>query len=1484
MSELENSKRALEIGLNAIERLELPALTWGFVDASIGDEELQDAIAQLFEQEGLADSVIDTIDDLVDRKLVRFWYEDEERRYRSRFAEFVRLATRSRQLFPKRPWRAAPTLVSDYRLDISPRSYPRRDINPKDALSEISSSGAQFSALQNKIWRIVFPEESNFLLSRFQVEASRRIFGGEREQGTIITAGTGSGKTLAFYLPALIRISDRIQNGNDCTKILSLYPRNELLKDQLSEVYKLALSLAPLLKENGRRPIIIGALFGPVPTFASQDSVKGKGWLWRGGGHVCPYTRCPKCDSEMIWKNEDLDASIEKLHCKKCDFVTDPNQLRLTRQSVQKAPPDLLFSTTEMLNQRLSDTYMRCLFGVGCASDRKPSYILLDEVHTYVGTSGAQTSLLLRRWRALLGKNVHWVGLSATLQEASVFFSDLTGVYTDSISEITPAVEDLEEEGADYQLLLRTDPSSQAATLSTSIQTLMLLSRMLDPGSERPSLGLFGRRVFAFTDDLDVTHRLFDDLRDAEAYDRFGKPDDARETLANLRSIHQPEPEERETDGQYWRIAEELRGNLEDRLVIGRTTSRDPGVEGGADVVVATASLEVGFNDPDVGAVLQHKAPRSNASFVQRKGRAGRQRGMRPITVTVLSDFGRDQLAFQAYEQLFSPQIERQKLPVSNVYVLRMQAVCAMFDWIADGASKSGMNGWSWQSLSSPPGRQKDQAFRTYTKTILGKLMKLEAKTIEGLGLHLTKSLGIDEHSLRAILWEPPRPLLLEAVPTLMRRMFSDWKLAVDPIKLDLMIPYHPLPDFIPRQLFGELNLPEVQVTVPPARVGDNPKEESVRIRQALSEFSPGRVRRRFADEYGGLAHWFPVDPDQPDQSIQVSTYAKRKEYLGSFSGVVKGKSTDIRTFRPWSMELEKVNVKKIRPSSNSRWVWQSDFEFLGMPTIVDLPEQASWKEIIGRVEFYLHRISSAVTVRRFAHHGVATLGVGRDVRRIDFRLEDEECAPAAVGFAYEADGIVIPIKIPTPKDLASRDLPSEIMRWLRTLQFREAVSSDTELPRGVNSFKREWLAQITICASIQIAEENDCTLLEALDQLGNDQDAQRFERATAAVVAMETFDDERGDETRLEQTLSECLEQPGVIRRLADIAISTFCSTSDAWGEWLHKNVCSTIAEVILQACVLSTPKNTAIEGLTTDLIFDGDQSKVLVVESTLGGGGTIEALAERFANEPRAFFRAMDAALAPSDAENAASGLHKILTLLINDDDVRSDVNLLRSANNHSDREKARVSFSRHLGSRSVQYSQGLGVSFATRFVRPGATSKTDQLTHDLIILWRDLEIKYGLCLPVRIAASLSVINDNMKTRLAPICGIGNEISAANLLLWPQGGELRQYSLQSYNPYRETWASDAGLVRAIVSQGLIDAIVIGSDKWEVELEKVLAKKGVVQVTCGSGGRELRRRVLEVLSRPVVVNYLHLYPSIEGYQENQEGDPVLILTLREKA
>jgi hypothetical protein len=1072
--------KAIDVALAALESVEIRSLSWGFVDQSLDEAEAEEAIASALEAANIAEAAEDVLDALVDAALVRTLRDTGGRRYRTRVAELTRLLVRLRQWFPGQTWQAAPTLVSDFRLDIRPRRFPRRHVVPTDAWQKIAQE-MQVTPLQSRLWLALTANDPVRKLADFQIDATRRLLVADRGTGTIVTAGTGSGKTLAFYLPALLRIAPEVHPGDWWTKAVCLYPRQELLKDQLSEAYALALRTVDVLKQDRRRPIAIGSFFGPTPFQATTQAVADAGWRSQANGFICPYLRCPHCDGEMMWPTAALNAQREVLRCIRatCGMETPPDTLRLTRSTAQKQPPDLLFSTTEMMNQRLSDTWTRQIFGVGQDSSRMPLLALLDEAHTYSGVSGAQTALLLRRWTSLLGTKMLWAGLSATLPNAAQFFSDLTGVWIDNVATITPAAADMDHEGAEYHIILRSDPSSQAATLSTSIQTVMLLARMLDAPDQEQSEGRFGSKAFVFTDDLDVTHRLFDNLLDAEAYTAWRRLDTTRAPLAALRSSNGPDAVLREREGQRWQMAEDLRGQLSNRLVIGRTTSRDPGVDAAANVIVATSSLEVGFNDPDVGAVVQHKAPRSAASFLQRRGRAGRSRAMRPITVVVLSDYGRDRAAFQSYEQLFEPSVEIASLPVRNLYVLRMQAVYATLDWIAIQAPGN-VKGWSWRALTGPDPEDRNRNFREHAKSLLQLLLKFDAPTIHRLRGHLQSSLTIDSATLDSVLWHPPRSLLLEALPTLARRLFRDWRLAYgDGLDLHQDNPPHPLPDFIPSNLFSDLNLPEVHIALPPP----TQDREAMPIVSALQQFAPGRVRRRFADGPGNVSHWVPLDVALPAQDVTIYNYAIQHEFVGTFDGVRDGVASQLPVYRPWEIEVEAV-PRAVSNTSNSRWNWQSSFEALGNPTFIDLPARASVAETIQRLEMRLHRFGAGLSVRRFAHDGQASLRVGGQDRQIDYRLVDGENHPAAVGFAIESDALIAAMNLPTPADIAALPLEPRVDRWLRYLALKQRSSTSIDLPSALNEFRRDWLHQVVLLGAIVLAERRASSIEIVLREL----------------------------------------------------------------------------------------------------------------------------------------------------------------------------------------------------------------------------------------------------------------------------------------------------------------------------------------------------------------------------------------------------------------
>ena len=114
--------------------------------------------------------------------------------------------------------------------------------------------------------------------------------------------------------------------------------------------------------------------------------------------------------------------------------------------------------------------------------------------------------------------------------------------------------------------------------------------------------GTWGTKTFVFSDDLDATNRLFGNLQDAEGRLRKGPFWHFKEDVGSLAMLRNPINISGPLLDHYkqnWQIAKNIGHSLDstDRTVIGRTSSEDRGVDVRANVVIATASLEVGFNE-----------------------------------------------------------------------------------------------------------------------------------------------------------------------------------------------------------------------------------------------------------------------------------------------------------------------------------------------------------------------------------------------------------------------------------------------------------------------------------------------------------------------------------------------------------------------------------------------------------------------------------------------------------------------------------------------------------------------------------------------------------------------------------------------------------------------------------------------------------------------------------------------------------------------
>ncbi|GAB5550232.1 MAG: hypothetical protein SangKO_099920 [Sandaracinaceae bacterium] len=1514
--------------LNRLERREAPLLTWGITSSAFTEPEVLAVIQEAIDAAPDVSSPpsIDVLDEALERALVvQLRYSTASGpRYRTRSAETVRLLAALRQRFPNQPWRSAPRLVADFRFAVWPRSYPRRRVPLSQVLDDLSSQ---------RLVRTGTPEHqavrgllAGFAdgLADFQLQATLRLLKDlkrpTRSRGTIVGAGTGSGKTLAFYLPGLVHVVRRIDEDppdQHWTKILALYPRKELLKDQIATAFGNTTRIVdgvPGLK----RPPVIAAYYGDTPHTTGTNLANKKGWTPspNADGYVCPYIRTPD-GQPMVWLDADRSRGVESLVSLDGNTVYGPDRVRLTRRSIAKSPPDILFATTAMLNRLLGDSEGRAAIGVGVP--RAPELVLLDEVHTYSGAHGAQIAYLLRRWRqAVWGKGYpQFVGLSATLKGAPEFFAALTGINIPSVTEVSPSPNDMVEEGGEYLLALRSDPVSGPGVLSTTIQTLMLLERTLDPdvAANRYSQGIYGSKTFAFTDNLDVVNRLYDQLRSAEGLN-FRRQTPPLAALRSPSAVQDPAQEAAmDQEGQLWWLAEEIAqaAGLAGSLSIDRTTSQDAGVRDTADVVVATASLEVGYDDPKVGAVVQHKAPLDTAGFLQRKGRAGRSRTMRPWTAVVLSDFGRDRVAYQNYDQLLNPDLEKQVLPLRNRYVLRMQAAFALMDYLAlklprfhDGEFVP--DGLLWYDLARPARLESNETWRERAQRRQDALLPIvdrlltQPQAAQELRRYITRALRITEDEATVLLWEAPRSLMRHVVPTIHRRLTSRWtRVQANGQAADELFGETPIPEFVPSALFSDLNLPEIHLLIPER--GET-RIEPMAVRQALQEFAPGRISHRFGNARQGQRHWVAL-PDwassDPRRTFELNGVVEAPEEVGPFQYEEAGAVHDVPVLRPNGVHLQDA-PGALDSSTNSWWRWHSQLFPTGALDGIEV-RLSRWASLVPRIEVGLHERGTPLEVRRFARTADATVTfTGRDGRDpyetvVDMEYDGES---TALGFASLVDGLVFHVRLPDDlqADLTTPEAAREPkLRALRSEYVAHRIKTDPDLLAVANPFQLDWLAQTLTGALAALATESSedasavATLQEAVDSLIASGWTDSEGGAAARILAV-LFDATLGEEDaesrgRHFERLSDLYGDPSVQARLAVLARLFWDPPGPDYEQWVRDRFKATLGGALLAAC-----NAVAADADASDLMLDlepgprppigappppEDEDEIWITETTAGGAGVAELLAQRIADDPRRFFDLVESALGPSDLERVDSELSHILDLSQHDAEVQTAIAGVRQARSLSDTEQAVLTLRRLLMSRGVLMTHPVTTALHARVLRPGSSTRTDALLDRLNRDWRALELALGIEIDARLFAYVASESNAYTADLPALPGAQPadprwRFGVLYGLLWARGRALRAQALESYNPFATLPASDRLLVLDVLPQ-INDTVDVGASDVRERIATTLRHHGhaVVRADLGDEAR-LSEVLLDLQLRPLTVDFLETHPHVVAIHRDADG------------
>lgn len=1448
-----------------LEDLELPRLSWGIVDGFLSEDEvrgvLDEQVLQNHRSRTQGPSTEEYMDHLLATGLLHRVPGVMQSCYRTRLAEGLRLFRRLRQLWVPNAkdvvgwWRSGPPLVADYRLRVAPRLYPRRDISASEAITRLKHTPG-WGVVQEAVAGNIIGERK---LARFQVDASVSTiealqFG--RTVGRIITAGTGSGKTLSFYLPALLHLASNRTSSRQTPQALALYPRNELLRDQAREAL-IQCRRANNALPKGARPIKIGLLYSATPYDADafSGSYLPRGWRQTASkdGWIAPYFPCPTdgCLGDLVWTERDRSRQVERLNCSGCGSAIGDTEIALTRKSISGSPPDILFSTTEMLSRNsTSSTLGRLLGWRGNSSIR---LVLLDEAHTYAGVHGAQVALMLRRWRHANGQYGSpaptFVGLSATLKDAGEYFATLIGTNRSDVEVIGPSESELVAVGREYGLVLRGDPASGTSLLSTTIQSIMLGARLLD---REP--GIFGSSTFVFTDDLDVTNRLFDDFRDAEGY--FNNRSNAKPRLADLRVSSDPQGTARYEEGQSWDVAEQL-DRLPGGLRIARTSSQDKGVDAAADVIVATASLEVGFNDPRVGLVVQHKAPRDMASFVQRRGRAGRSLDMRPITVVILSDYGRDRILYQSYERLLVPEISARSLPTRNRFVSKIQATHAMIDWLHR------MLGLDVRSLLVPSTGRREVAEKSapLIRALDGLLQNEAAQA--SLGEFIRRALHVDSDESAAILWDEPRSLLLAAVPAALKGLESEW-MSADGER----IPSggSPLPAFMTAALFDALNSPDVGFDLPPEMVPD--EDPSMPIRQALTEAAPGRVSRRFGYQHASHRSWVATPTE--GNYLHLYDVVSAGHNLGEWT---TSDGSSYLVVRPLRLRLT-MPPKEIRDSSSATPIWRSSFIFPEIATSeADFPENSPWMPLVNSCVFALHVAGSPLTVRRLSIGSEGEILYKDGTRKPHSSSFSHNGAPAALGFELEVDAFIVRGDLGVTRNLNLAEFAAG-PQW-RTLAFRTRIEEDKRLDGWANYFVRQSLAELYLMAYARNAI-NDGDLHMALRKTANGGWYKPVDDFFRAIYRS----DEGAPEAAMKRVkeLEQLAHTPEVNDVLDEHAgLLADSNVAPVTEDLLTRSVLDTFASALLAAVRQRVP-DAADSDLVVDVVLDEDQDefRIIVSETELGGLGLLEEFQRDYASDPRRFWEVVADVCGPSEYEDVDTSMQwAVDELARHDSRLAGAVSRYRTAASSAELDDAIEEIRGVLDENDGPPSHLLMSTIATRLLRPGSSRATDRATAFLVSRWCELESELGVELDARLVAFHGA-GGRLGQSITPL-----NADSAFATLWQRGPVARNVALDDWQPYVTNRLRERLVLSAIVADQS-QVVNVSSDDWERLYLAVISRDGDVRLSVAVSQREKLSEALRiVMALPVDIGALRVYGQLRKV-ERQGRNLIAYIVLSE--
>jgi hypothetical protein len=220
----------------------------------------------------------------------------------------------------------------------------------------------------------------------------------------VVVTGTGSGKTECFSIPM---INTLLANKASGVQVLILYPMNALVNDQVKRLRVL------LCRQTSAQPIRFGF-------YTSRTKIKSS------DAEQSLREELDAADPEELRELLTDEQRNELKNARHSDLVRAALQRiqpiqALSREEIWDKPPQILVTNYSMLEHMLVRPRERSAIFERSSNLRM---VVVDEAHTYSGSTGSEVAILLRRFKAAVGVTqrgqIQGIATSASLGDLSL--------------------------------------------------------------------------------------------------------------------------------------------------------------------------------------------------------------------------------------------------------------------------------------------------------------------------------------------------------------------------------------------------------------------------------------------------------------------------------------------------------------------------------------------------------------------------------------------------------------------------------------------------------------------------------------------------------------------------------------------------------------------------------------------------------------------------------------------------------------------------------------------------------------------------------------------------------------------------------------------------------------------------------------------------------------------------------------------------------